>query len=181
MARMNHTDSRRQSRQSSRRAEHSYSYTEGNTVRRTDGYTYPEEQELSGQQREAERRREREEQRKNARIRRNQEKALQMNPGFVFFTALAAAAVLFMAVNYLKVQTSVVSLMEQIEEKEQKLEEVRADNAVLERQLQTYVDLDYIYEVATQELGMVHPDQDQVIYYDQVESEYVRQYDEIPR
>lgn len=162
--------------------ERSYSYTEGNTVRRSEVYTYPEEErQISEREREAELRRSREEQRRNAQIRRNQEKALQMNPGFIFFIALAAVAVLFMTVNYLKVQSSIISLMNQIEAKEQQLEEMKADNAVMERQLQTYVDLDYIYQVATEELGMVHPGEDQVIYYDQVESEYVRQYDEVPR
>jgi cell division protein FtsB len=71
--------------------------------------------------------------------------------------------------------------LNQIESTEEELGNLKADNALLERQLQTYVDLDHIYDVAVNELGMVHPSEDQVIYYSQVESEYVRQYDEIPR
>ena len=44
----------------------------------------------------------------------------------------------------------------------------------------TYVDLKHIYEVATGELGMVYPSDDQILYYDKTESGYVRQYEDIP-
>lgn len=179
MARTNYSNSRKQKEHRTSRV---YSYAEGNTVRQTEEYaSLDEEQEVSGREREAELRRSREEQRRNARIRRNQEKAQQMSPRFIWFIGLAAVAILAVTIRYLTVQSSIVSLMSEIEAKEEQLEELKADNAVLERQLQIYVDLDYIYEVATEELGMVHPGDDQVIYYDQVESEYVRQYDEVPR
>ena len=42
-------------------------------------------------------------------------------------------------------------------------------------------DISQIYRTATEELGMVYPDDSQVIYYDQTEREYVQQYESIPK
>ena len=57
---------------------------------------------------------------------------------------------------------------------------MRTINSALENRISTLVDLDYIYQVATEELGMTYASDDQVIYYDKSESEYVRQYEDIP-
>ena len=37
-----------------------------------------------------------------------------------------------------------------------------------------------IYKIATEELGMVYANKDQVRMYNKTESEYVRQYEDIP-
>ncbi len=148
-------------------------YTEGNTVR----VARPEE--IPGR-RERTYKEEREQQRRKARIRRNRDKALQMSPSFVLFVALAAICVLFVCVHYMQVQTSIISTMAEIEEKEQELEALKADNDLLAAEIRTNVDLDEIYRVATEELGMVRPADDQILYYEKTESEYVRQYESIP-
>lgn len=148
-------------------------YTEGNTVR----VMRPEEMPA---RRERTREEEREEQRRKARIRRNRDKALQMSPSFVLFVSLAAICVLFVCVRYMQVQTSIVSTMNAIEEAEGELEELKAVNDLLAAEIRTNVDLDEIYRVATEELGMVRPADDQILYYDKTESEYVRQYESIP-
>lgn len=156
-------------------------YTEGNTVRVEKAYSAPqrEYEDYEPERRRLTRKEEQEAQRRNMQIRRNRDKALQMNPGFVLFTALAAICILFISVSYLKEQSLIVSTMEKIEEDELELEKLKANNDMLERKIQTYTDLDYIYEVAT-ELGMVRPGDDQVLYYEKTESEYVRQYESIP-
>ena len=119
-------------------------------------------------------------QRRRRQVRRNRDKLQYMSGGFVLFTALAAVCILFIAVNYLQVQSTIVSTMNTIEAKELELEQIKANNDLLERKIQTYTDLDYIYQVATTELGMVRPGDDQVLYYQSTESEYVRQYEQIP-
>ena len=43
------------------------------------------------------------------------------------------------------------------------------------------MDLEYIYKTATEEMGMVPAAEDQVIYFDRTESEYVRQNEDIPK
>ena len=46
--------------------------------------------------------------------------------------------------------------------------------------INTSVDLDYVYQVATGELGMVRARESQILKYDKAESEYVRQNEDIP-
>ena len=50
----------------------------------------------------------------------------------------------------------------------------------LETRINTSIDLDNIYKIATEELGMVYANKGQVRMYNKTESEYVRQYEDIP-
>ena len=157
-------------------------YTEGNTVRVANVpqrvHEIPERD--IQRRRELTRKEDQEAQRRRRQVRRNREKLQYMSGGMVVFTALAAVCIMFIAINYLQVQSSIVSTMNTIEAKELELEQLKANNDLLERKIQTYTDLDYIYQVATTELGMARPGDDQVLYYQSTESEYVRQYDQIP-
>ena len=62
-----------------------------------------------------------------------------------------------------------------------KIENLKAQNDALETRIKTSVDLDYVYKVATEELGMVYANKDQVRLYNKTESEYVRQNENIPK
>ena len=64
---------------------------------------------------------------------------------------------------------------------EQQLEQLRSENDALQTRINTDMDLDHIYKVATEELGMVYANRNQVLLYDKTESEYVRQYEDIPK
>jgi hypothetical protein len=44
----------------------------------------------------------------------------------------------------------------------------------------TTYDLDYVYKVAVDELGMVYPNNNKVITYQSGDEDYVRQYEDIP-
>ena len=68
--------------------------------------------------------------------------------------------------------------MDHIKELEQELDALRSENDITQTRINTSVDLDYVYQVATEELGMVYAGKDQVLMYHQTESEYVRQYEE---
>lgn len=174
---MNHTNGRR----TTQRRYRENAYTEGNTVRIERLYEVPErDYEVPEKRRELTREENRAAQKKKIKIRKNQDKALQMNPGFVFFLTLATVCVLGISVNYLKVQMDIGSTMRDIKTMELELEELKADNDLLESKLQMQMDLDYIYNVATNELGMRRPEPDQILYYQKTESEYVRQYESIP-
>ncbi len=56
---------------------------------------------------------------------------------------------------------------------------VDANDAKLD-QLTQSIDMDIIYQKAVAELGMVFPNQNEVIYYAQPDTSYVRQYADIP-
>lgn len=114
-------------------------------------------------------------------VRRNQERALHMDFPYVCALTLAAVCTLYLCVSYLHLQSSITSRIHNIESLEKKLETLRSENNALETRINTSIDLDHIYQVATTELGMVYANKNQVILYNKTESEYVRQYEDIPK
>ena len=117
---------------------------------------------------------------KHHRIRRNQERAMYMDLPYVIMLTLASICTLYLCVNYLHIQSAITARMHNIEAMEEKLEKMRTENDALETSINTSIDLNEIYEIATKELGMVYAKNDQVLLYDKTESEYVRQYEDIP-
>ena len=57
---------------------------------------------------------------------------------------------------------------------------LKENNDVLESDINASIDYDAIYDTAVNELGMVYPEKKQVITYDSKESEYVKQYKDVP-
>lgn len=113
-------------------------------------------------------------------VRRNQEKALQVDLPYLIALVIAAFCALYLCVNYLHIQSSITARIGNIESLEQKVEKLKSENDALETRVKTYVDLDYVYKVATEDLGMVYANKDQIILYNKTESEYIRQYEDIP-
>ena len=60
------------------------------------------------------------------------------------------------------------------------LQTVQEQNNSLKESLNKTIDLDEIYQIATGRLGMVYAGEDQVIYYDSSNNDYIRQYESIP-
>lgn len=117
----------------------------------------------------------------NHRVRRNREKALHMDLPYVIMLTIAAVCTLCLCVNYIHLQSSITASLHGIEALESQLETLKTENDALEMNIHTSVDLDHVYKVATQELGMVYANKDQILHYDKTESEYVRQNEDIPR
>lgn len=82
--------------------------------------------------------------------------------------------------RYLCLKSSLDTHMNSIKTLETKLDALRTENDALEKSIDSSVDLNKVYEVATNELGMVRVGQDNIIQYDKTESEYVKQYEDIP-
>ena len=114
-------------------------------------------------------------------VRRNQEKALYMDLPYVIVLTIAAICALYICVNYLHVQSSITARIHNIEKLEKDVEGLRSENDALETRIKTSIDLDHIYKVATEELGMVYANKSQVLLFNKTESEYVRQNENIPR
>lgn len=95
---------------------------------------------------------------------------------------IAAATMLAVCVcmNFLQVRAEVLEHKLRVEALEAELQTLRQDNDIMQSRLDTVANLDSVYETATKTLGMVYPSTDRLIGYDSVESEYVRQYEEIP-
>lgn len=125
--------------------------------------------------------------RRRAAVRRNQRRsrarerqALRMDLPYLMMLTVATITALVICCAYIGVQSGISSTMRSIEQKEQELESLKSENDALQTSINTNIDLDHIYEVATNELGMVYADRSQVIHYKKTESEYVRQYEDIP-
>lgn len=154
-------------------------YIHGNTVRKLAPVEEPARRPERELQREPQRR-ERHHVDHNA-VRRNQERALQVDLPYLLLLVVASCCTLYLCVTYLHLQSDMSARMDHIKVLEQEIETLKSENDALETRINTSIDLDYVYRVATEDLGMVYAGKDQVLLYNKTESEYVRQNEDIPQ
>lgn len=111
---------------------------------------------------------------------RNREKALRMNGAYVTFLAIVSVISLLACVYYLKLQAEITQKSGNITSLEKKIDTLKSQNDSLDYAINSYIDSEYIYKVATEELGMVLATEEQVSIYKSSESEYMKQYANIP-
>ncbi len=144
-------------------------YMDGNTARKLQVVPrYPEEEELQPRQQPV----------------RKIRKRPRVNEGIdmfsLFVLTVAIVVTLYTCVEFLGVQSNLTEMNTEIADLESSLTKLQNENTDALSQLNTFLDLNYIYQVATNELGMVYPNENQVITYESNLSDYVRQYDDIP-
>ena len=153
-------------------------YTEGNAIRKarpdSDVYENPLREERRRQRQETERR-------KSKRTSKKSRKELSsVSMASCAILVIAIAITLFTCIDYIKIQAEVVLLNKNIIQSEQELSNLRDENRIYKGQLDASMDLNEIYDIATKELGMVVPNDEQVIYFESIKSGFVKQYEEIP-
>ena len=104
-----------------------------------------------------------------------------MNAGYVFMFSVAMIITLFICVDYLQLRASISSRIKRIEQLQLEVEELITENDTAQLHIESSVNLDEVYEIATKELGMVHPSKEQILLYDKTELEYVKQNEDIPK
>ena len=87
---------------------------------------------------------------------------------------------IFSCILLLSTASEITAQRREIKNLKTEISELQTKNDSDEVYLDKSVDLDEIYRIATEELGMSYPDSDQVIYYEMPNQGYVRQYDDIP-
>ena len=117
--------------------------------------------------------------RRNA-ARRNRERALHMSRGYVAFLTLCVGVIAFAAVALVQIQSQVTQRMEHIATLESQITDLKADNDARYKEIVTSVDLDYIKEVAINDLGMQYAAEDQIVYYSVENDNFMDQYSDIP-
>lgn len=142
-------------------------YIEGNTIREVEPLRRPKRQE--------------EPRRQERRRRAPKEKVQYVNVLYTVFVVTATCMLLWSCVNYLQLQAETTSRMKNIAALEMQLEELKKENDDNYTRIITSIDLEYIKDVAINELGMVYAGEDQVILYDGKTRDYVRQNQEIPK
>lgn len=95
---------------------------------------------------------------------------------------IAAVVVTFgMCISYLQAQESITAMSKKAASLESEIMILKNQNDAEYNRVDSSVDLSYVYEVAVNELGMVHAKDNQVIPYNSRKSNSVRQYGEIPQ
>ncbi|MBP1754352.1 MAG: putative rane protein [Firmicutes bacterium] len=145
------------------------SYVDGNTVRKlraTPDIRREEEQYIVPTPRRQEQR---------------QHKTLSgINLASLMVLTVAIIATVYVCVEYLMLQNQVTQMDKSIIKMEKELTVLTNENNAAYESIDTALDLDYIYQVAVEELGMVYPNKNEVITYKSSSSNYVRQYEDIP-
>lgn len=153
-------------------------YVNGSTVRQMEAMPVrqpqkrPDRRQLEEQKRKKHRR--------NA-ARRNRQRTLYMSKSYVAFLTACVAIVAFAAVSLIQIQSQVTQRMEHIATLESQITDLKADNDARYKEIVTSVDLEYIKDVAINELGMQYATEDQVIYYSVENNNFMDQYSDIPQ
>lgn len=103
-----------------------------------------------------------------------------MHPVFAVFLGAAVVATLLACCKVLSMQSEVTNQSDTITILQAQVEALEEDNNAYETRIQNSVNLDEIRDIAINQLGMVYPTEGQVVYYDLTESDYVRQYQDVP-
>lgn len=112
--------------------------------------------------------------------RKNRERALSMNLGYVIFLTAAAIFTVFTCVNFLQLQAQETRLQKEVTSLETKLNTAILENDSDYNRIMAGVDMEMIKDVAINELGMVYAKKSQIVTYEIEDSDYVRQYAEVP-
>ena len=107
--------------------------------------------------------------------RRNRERAAHMNPGYILFMLLMMAAMCFILISYISLQSRITSSVSDITALESELNSLIAANQERENSINASVDLNEVKNTAITELGMKYPDQGQMVTYTNDKVDYVRQ------
>lgn len=149
-------------------------YVDGSTVRRLEGE--PEERRQRQLEKEA---RERRKVNRHA-ARRNQEKALYMNLGYVLFCTLAVLITCVICVTYIRLQSDITNRLKHISKLESQIADLRMENDAAIKRIDLSTDLEAVKEKAIHELGMKYAGKGQIIYYSVEDSDFMNQYSDIP-
>lgn len=93
---------------------------------------------------------------------------------------VAIIATVYVCVDYLMLQHQVSQMDKKIVSMEKDLTKLTHENDATLEAINTAYNLDYVYKVAVEDLGMVYPNNNKVITYKSEDTDYVRQYEDIP-
>ena len=115
-----------------------------------------------------------------ATARKNQERALQMSPGYLLFVAAALVVMAGVTVCYLQMRAELTRNTKRVASLESEVLTLKSNNDSKQQKLEASIDLEAIRKKAMEELGMVYPSQGQIEYFEMKDSDYMSQYKEIP-
>lgn len=106
--------------------------------------------------------------------------ALAFNRGYTFFVVAAVFIIVCACIAVLYMESRISLQQANINDLETQLEVIEEENAAYRLSLESMYTLDEIYDVATNELGMVYAEKGQIVYYESADEDYVKQYQDVP-
>ncbi len=113
-------------------------------------------------------------------VRKNRERAVQFNLINLTFFVVAFGLMAMILVGYIRVQSEMSTGYVTNSSLQKQLENLKRDNDERENRILTSVNLDEVERIAKEELGMKHPTEGQVVSYQSIQGDYVRQLRDIP-
>ena len=110
---------------------------------------------------------------------RNQQKAMSMNPGYVAFLTVATMVCFAVCAMFIHVQSDITTRMADIASLETQIAETKAENTAAEKRLETTMNLDQV-KAAAAAMGLTYPGREQIQYYTVENDDYMNQYGDIP-
>ncbi len=111
--------------------------------------------------------------------RKNRDKAVYMNFGYVMFLAAALVVSGVILINYLQLQSDITVSLKKISTLESELNDLKMANDEEYTRIQSSVDLNEIRRIAITELGMTYPKEGQIVSVEDGAGDYVKQIAEI--
>ena len=159
------------------------SYTDGNTARKQEfAGQYPMQDYNASieRQRRQQPQPERQQPQPQRRVQSAPKTISSISKASLFILTIAIVATLYFCIEFLMLQYQVGKMEKDIVYLERELTNKKNINDAAYEQINMVYDLDYVYSLAINELGMVYPNNNEVITFDKTEESYVRQYADIP-
>ncbi len=109
------------------------------------------------------------------------EKSKCMSGLYAFVLAVAAIVTLTLCVQYLKIQTEITDKSKYISSLKKDITTMTSQNDSMDYSINSYIDVNNVYKVATEELGMIMASEDNVKVYESTEQEFMMQVSDIPK
>lgn len=174
-------ENRNRSAEGRRRQSERY-YIDGNTARRLNTESEMERRRrrrLREQRRQAERKQAEQVQQEKPVIRREKRVAV-FDLKYTLFLVVSVGITLGTCLMYMRSDAELTRMEQSVAALQTQLQDIQDKNRNMEESLNVTIDLNEVYREATGRLGMVYAGEDQVIYYNSSNSDYVRQYESIP-
>ena len=108
------------------------------------------------------------------------ERSLYFDGTYVKVLAFAFVVMIACCVMMVRVQSRVTEQQMYIEDMQDRIQDLQTANAAQEEKIRDKYSLTYVYDVATNRLGMVYSQKGQVLYYDSANEDYVKQLKDVP-
>ena len=148
-------------------------YVYGNTVRQMNAAP----QRRSAQDRELQRV---PAQHRNRGVSRHRSRARQITQPYVIFLSIVALITIGVCINYVQLKSRNTAYRSELSDMEVRISEEKMLNDAAYEKVIGSIDLEYVRDVAINRLGMEYAEEGQIIPYNSQESDYIRQYSDVP-